>query len=879
MSAMEEVLARSRAPGRFVERKRFTLSRDKAVEKLREFALRHPQQYVLELVQAAVFAGARWIAFDIEPDRLLFAYVGGRPLDGGGLANIFDYLFAARTNTESRHMVQLAIALNAILQRNPSLVRIETGDGTEANTVRMDLDKKGRAVLGTPERYLGGTYLLVEFGGGWFDRFVGDVVPPEQALIEERCRYTPVPILLNGAAPFGYRVSRDFHLPGVRHQEFFDEDGRRGVLASPGRLVTDHEVDIVIGGVHVTSVESSELTGGPALVGVICDDGLRKTADQSDIVRDAAWLRMRHGLRDRIEALVQKRNRTWKHPALPPIPEEAPPEDEQVAAPRITAEPLPDVFSILGPGADPDLASLRALDSVEPLFYVSAEDARGLLTTLDPARFPHRVLRMTEGQAVSLREALVGRSISRLTGVADADFVGRALGLRPDGCEAALDRQITLASGEEVRGRVTLRVHPTGLLPGWGLPEEGPMPLLVAHGRTALLVGRLPVELPRVAVRVDLDARPRSAPAELLDALVTLVAEEAWRLVPALEAAGETDHVPELLAAILGAAAVPRLVDREGRTELDIALPPRWQREAHQIAESALATGPDGDLTMRRLVDAQGSASLVRIAGDASGLDALEHLLGFGHVVGEGLASCGILAVGWTGRRWRWLGRWFPREQGERHRDVRAALVVLAALERQPEAPAEWGVARALGAGLVALHRTDEPSLTDADWRAGAKILLRELRPIALHGMGHGLAGGPITKRRLFARARLASLQLARFVGRLDAEELFVAADGASARSLSALREHGDLRVCARHGVAVDERTTIELGLDELRVVEAELGRVPLRFDDPPSVYRSLLEGEHEGWLIREEVRAPGLRGQGGCGTRSTRPAACSWRP
>ncbi|MCO4771856.1 MAG: hypothetical protein KDA24_17625 [Deltaproteobacteria bacterium] len=47
MSEVQALLERSRAPGSFVERRRFTLSRDKAVEKLREFALRDPAQYVL----------------------------------------------------------------------------------------------------------------------------------------------------------------------------------------------------------------------------------------------------------------------------------------------------------------------------------------------------------------------------------------------------------------------------------------------------------------------------------------------------------------------------------------------------------------------------------------------------------------------------------------------------------------------------------------------------------------------------------------------------------------------------------------------------------------------------------------------------------------
>ncbi|HCH64530.1 MAG TPA: hypothetical protein DFR83_17115, partial [Deltaproteobacteria bacterium] len=74
MSAMDALLERSRSPGTFVERRRFSLARDKAVEKMKEFSLRDPRQYVLEIIQGAVFAKATYIAVDTHRDRLV---VGG----------------------------------------------------------------------------------------------------------------------------------------------------------------------------------------------------------------------------------------------------------------------------------------------------------------------------------------------------------------------------------------------------------------------------------------------------------------------------------------------------------------------------------------------------------------------------------------------------------------------------------------------------------------------------------------------------------------------------------------------------------------------------------------------------------------------------------
>ena len=235
MSAIDEIIARSRAPGTFVERKHFTLSRDKAIEKLREFSLRHPRQYILELIQAAVFSGATYIAVDINRDRLLVAWVGGKPFSPDELESIFDYLFADRGEMSTRHLTQLAIGLNALLQRKPKLIRIESGDGTPGATARMDLDKAGNGDLGIPESGLAGTYILVEYPSSWLPRFQRTGFHPEEGLIETRCLYVPVPVLLNGRAPFGYRASREIHLYGIRHQRSFDLEHRRGVIGLPGQ--------------------------------------------------------------------------------------------------------------------------------------------------------------------------------------------------------------------------------------------------------------------------------------------------------------------------------------------------------------------------------------------------------------------------------------------------------------------------------------------------------------------------------------------------------------------------------------------------------------------------------------------------------------------
>ena len=182
MSSLDALIARSRKPGSFAERRQFTLSRKKAIEKQREFALRNPSEYVLELIQAAVFAGATYIAVDARGSSVLVAWVGGKVLKSGELDGLMDYLFADRTDPRTRHLVQSAVAVNAILQRAPRALRVESGEA--GSSVRLDLDARGNGAIGTVDDPIEGTYVMADFGGSWFARFPQNTHTAETELIE-----------------------------------------------------------------------------------------------------------------------------------------------------------------------------------------------------------------------------------------------------------------------------------------------------------------------------------------------------------------------------------------------------------------------------------------------------------------------------------------------------------------------------------------------------------------------------------------------------------------------------------------------------------------------------------------------------------------------
>ena len=163
MSQLDALLARSQQPGQFVERKAFSLARNKAVEKMREFTLRHPEQYILELVQAAVFADATWLAIDLTPNSILVGFIGGKLITKEQLDQLFDYLFVDQTHRPTRHLMQLAVGVNALLQREPSVIRVESGNGKPGGTARLDLDKSGKEALKSlRERVKSGEVVIVQ---------------------------------------------------------------------------------------------------------------------------------------------------------------------------------------------------------------------------------------------------------------------------------------------------------------------------------------------------------------------------------------------------------------------------------------------------------------------------------------------------------------------------------------------------------------------------------------------------------------------------------------------------------------------------------------------------------------------------------------------
>lgn len=888
-TTLDALLARSRAPGTFVERRTFTLSREKAIAKQREFALRHPRQYLLELVQAAVFAGATYMAIDTRPQSLLVAWVGGSPLLARELENLFDYLFADRGEGRWRHLIQLAIGVNALLQRAPKVLRIESGDGQRA--FRMDLDPSGRATLGEPTEPIHGTYLYAEYTVGWFSRFTASAVSEEQHLIEERCLYTPIPILLNGLAPFGYRGSRHIAVFGAKAWEPFDQEGRRGVVAVHASHEGPRGFRMVVGGVWVSTLSLGPLADR-ALYGVVCDDNLRKTADQSDIVQDRRFYEMLHAVQPIATRLMYRTvGPSYRPPSLPPIPPGDPTDPVQRAPieARPAPEPLPEPIPMLPPRFPVPLAELAARTDA-PLFTVDwnvARDLRGPVAS--PDQFPWKVLVLTPGQAITLGTTLPGTTIHRLTSKADVDFVRRIVDRRIRVRSVSIDTTSRPTRRPPVAGAVTAPPEPPlavptkvtvdlyleGPLPDWGpgvpfcvtgprgVLEHGGIDRQYVHARGGSLTGAgrtegasnatrhlsTPFTLPNLAIRVQ-----ASEPTLLEESHLRAALEVAHAL--AVPDDGSEVHGP-LLAELLGTLGVPQLVHTDAGVRAEVALPLGWPLSIRRAPLTPSWSGAPA-LTLERLEALLGTAEAMEIPDLAAllSLDALERRLGYGHLTHGELEVRPLYGAGRFGERWVWIEDptlwaspsleqvvWVGATFAPRQRDqvfttgIRPAPMLVGATRDGLPAGAE-----------------DGPD----GYLAGFRALFAGLQRVEAEQRWAAFAGGSVTEGRAEGMGRLALIHLAQWLG-LDHAPLLIPTDGGGRRSAAEIREHPAARVVARRGVRLAEAWTFALTRDELAAVAK--GGVPrLRYDDRPEVWRSMRDTDH-GWLVRHEIHQAGLRG------------------
>lgn len=299
MSSIDDVIARSRQPGQFKEVRRFTVARSEAMQKMRKFALADPNFYILELVQAAVANGAVYVDISASQRDVTLSYIGGG-FKREELEDLFEFLFAAKSDVDVADVRQLALGINAIIGANPKEIVIESGAGTLETTHRVEILDQGKHVqMGMPDKPLDGTFISIK----GIDRYKLNSAgaQKEESVLMERCIMAPIPIIYNNDPIFGTASIRHPTLFGFTKTLKVDEGDLYGTIGIPNSNQSAH-FRLVTHGVWVQSMPYDH--NGQRMGGALSFERLRKSADHSSIVQDEALGEMWFRLQPYFEQLI-----------------------------------------------------------------------------------------------------------------------------------------------------------------------------------------------------------------------------------------------------------------------------------------------------------------------------------------------------------------------------------------------------------------------------------------------------------------------------------------------------------------------------------------------------------------------------------------------
>jgi len=259
---------------------KFTLDRDVAREKMREFQLADPAAYVLELVQAAVAKGAEHLDFAIDSADMRL-WFDGPVFTETDFDVLYSSLFTDQTDANTRARQRLAIGVNAALGVEPKYITVASRGSDQGVRLGLTPGAEDR-IESVPPRELEfspGTQIHVKSRLG---QRLTDGNKKVREKLEISCRYADVPITLNGKRiSGGVKLAHSFGVVPI---------GGHGLVGQCGftnRLGDRTQVRLVTDGVWISSYELPNAI--PGLLAVVESGRLQKDLSQSEIVQDDAW--------------------------------------------------------------------------------------------------------------------------------------------------------------------------------------------------------------------------------------------------------------------------------------------------------------------------------------------------------------------------------------------------------------------------------------------------------------------------------------------------------------------------------------------------------------------------------------------------------------
>jgi len=311
---IEEFLAQL-AQGQKDSQGRFTLGREQAAEKLRRFQLADPNHYVLNVVAAATASGAERLDVRVDADDCEMTLVGGRR--PGELDDLLTSLLNSEQPAEELYLRELARAVYGSLGLRPTRVTVTTWDGQSGSELSLRGERQATRALARPpwKPAAAGLRLHVreEFSSQVLGRFLGRLTgagTPAGDLLQARCRYSPLPVTLNGnALNLAYDLGECrsvLHLDGGHglravwkgnpHQRRKASEGCSAWLGFAPQSQWGKTLLVLVRGVSFPLDPTR--VGGVGLRGVILDDRLSKDLSQEKLVEDETFQSMLQQVRE-----------------------------------------------------------------------------------------------------------------------------------------------------------------------------------------------------------------------------------------------------------------------------------------------------------------------------------------------------------------------------------------------------------------------------------------------------------------------------------------------------------------------------------------------------------------------------------------------------
>ncbi len=271
----------------------FTLDRDVALKKLRQFQLADPPAYVLELLQAAVLKGATWIDFRIDTDDTWMRF-DGAPFTATELQEVYAAVFRSDSDDATRALRQLALGLNAALGLSPRWIQVRSG--LPGQRVAFELRRDQHQPVGglaaevkaspgrDPDEVTTEIHVKARFRPALVRRFVKNLrsMLPEEWVLRRRARFCTLDVKLDGG-----NIAWGLTVEDAVHTVTYDRPG----ITCRCSLVPGFDppkVHWVVNGALITTTELRG-KGGEGFVAVVQANGLRKDVSQTSIVVDELY--------------------------------------------------------------------------------------------------------------------------------------------------------------------------------------------------------------------------------------------------------------------------------------------------------------------------------------------------------------------------------------------------------------------------------------------------------------------------------------------------------------------------------------------------------------------------------------------------------------